>query len=257
MGLFDAFGVGGGSLSIQLQFPQVQAGGVVQGVATFQAGRRAQQITNITAKLSVTMQTPQQSGQMMQQTRDLAPPVQLSGPFTAQSGQQYQFRFQFQVPPDAYSSAPNLVSYRVSGNADIDGEIDPGSGVDLQVMGQQYQPQAMMPMGPPVMAPMQAKDPYAQKGAYDPNAKMGYAQQPQMGGYQQPQKGGYEQPHKGGGYEQPHKGAFAPGANVTAQWSDGGYYRATVAAVKGDQVLVQWEDGSPEMWVHTSQVRAK
>ena len=254
MGLFDAFGVGGGSLSVQVQFPQVQAGGVVHGVAVFQGGRRAQQITNVTVKLTVSMQVPQ-NGQMMQQTRDLAPPAVVSGPFTAQAGQSYQFPFQFQVPPDAYASAPNLVSYRVSGNADIDGEIDPRAGVELQVAGQSYQPQAMIPMGAPGVAAPYGKDFSQQKGGYaQPQA--GYAQ-PQKGAYEQPQKGAYEQPQKGG-YAQPQKGgAFAPGSFVSAQWSDGGYYRATVAAVKGDQVLVQWEDGSPEMWLHVSQVQAK
>jgi hypothetical protein len=252
MGLFDAFGVGGGSLSVQLQFPQAQAGGVVHGVATFQGGRRAQQITSVTAKLTVTTQVPQ-NGQMTQQTRDLVAPVTLAGPFTAQPGQAYQFQFQFQVPADAYGSAPNLVSYRVTGNADIDGEIDPGAGVELQVVGNAYQPQGMIPMGGPVMAPTYGKDPYASKGGYAPQ-QGGYDPK---GNYAQPQKGGYD-PNAKGGYAQPQMGgAFAPGASVSAQWSDGGYYRATVAAVKGDQVLVQWEDGSPELWVHTSQVRAK
>ena len=32
MGLFDAFGVGGGKLHIQLQFPTAQAGSVLQGM---------------------------------------------------------------------------------------------------------------------------------------------------------------------------------------------------------------------------------
>ena len=52
MGLFDAFGVGGGDLSIEMQFAQAQAGGGLQGTVVFQAGKRAQQITNVTVKVT-------------------------------------------------------------------------------------------------------------------------------------------------------------------------------------------------------------
>jgi len=222
MGLFDAFGVGGGSLSIQVQSPQVQAGGVLYGAAVFTAGRRAQQVTNVTVRLTCARQAMQASGQMQQQTQDVVPAFALTGAFTAQPGQTYQFPFQLQIPPDAFGSAPNLVTWRVSGNADIDGEIDPGAGVELMVAGAQYQAQGMVPMGGPgYQAPM-GKDPYAQgkgdgwgaggdahgKGGYeDPNDPYGKGK----GVYQDPNdpygkgKGGYEDPNdpygkgKGGG----------------------------------------------------------
>ncbi len=173
MGLFDAFGVGGGSLTLQVQSQQVQAGGAVSGLAVFTAGRRAQAVTRVTVKLTCTRQVPQASGQLMQQTLDVVPALTVSGAFTSQSGQTYQFPFQFQVPADAYGSTPNLVTWRVSGNVDIDGEVDPGAGVELMVHGAQYQAMGMTPMGGPTHAPMPAKDPYAQGKGGDPYAKGG------------------------------------------------------------------------------------
>ena len=106
MGLFDAFGVGGGSLSLQVQLPPVQAGGVLQGVVTFAGGRRAQQITNVKVVLNCTthQMSPGQP-QAQQRTDAVTPPIMLSGPFTAQAGQQYPFPFQVQVPPSAFGAA--------------------------------------------------------------------------------------------------------------------------------------------------------
>jgi hypothetical protein len=173
MGLFDAFGVGGGSLSIQVQSPQVQAGGVVYGAVVFTAGRRAQQITNVTVKLTCTRQVPQASGQMMQQTQEVVPAYAVTGAFAAQPGQTYQFPFQLQIPPDAFGSQPDLVTWRVSGNADIDGEIDPGAGLELMVAGTHYVPQGMVPMGGPTYQPMGGKDPYAQGKGMNPNDPYG------------------------------------------------------------------------------------
>ena len=196
MGLFDAFGVGGGSLSLQVQSQQVEAGGVLQGAVVFTAGRRAQQITNVTVKLACSVQVPQASGQMMQETRDAVAPYALTGAFTAQPGQTYQFPFQLQVPHDALGTTPKLVSWRVSANADIDGEIDPGAGLELMVRGHAYQPQAMMPMGGPQYQQPMGKDPYAQgKGdawgkPHDPNDPYG--------------KGVHYDPHGKGGYHDPN-----------------------------------------------------
>ncbi len=271
MGLFDAFGVGGGSLAVQLQFPQAQAGSVVHGVATFTGGKRAQQITNVTVRLTVTQQV-MQNGQLMQQTRDLVPALTLAGAFTAQPGQAYQFPFQFQLPHDAYGSAPNQVGYRVVGNADIDGEIDPGAGVELHVVGAAAPMQGMMPMGGPQYAPQPAKTGYESKGggfdakgAYGAPAKGGFEAQSKGGGWDA--KGGHDAKGggwdaKGGGHDAHGKGApagkgggFAPGTSVLAQWTDGAHYRATVASVQGDQVLVQWDGGAPDSWVHVSQIR--
>ncbi len=267
MGLFDSFGVGGGSLSLQLQFQQIHAGQTLQGIAVFQAGRRAQQITNITVKLSCSMQTPQPSGQMQQQTRDVSPAMQVTGPFAAQPGQTYQFPFQIIIPPDAYGSSPGMVSYRVSANADIDGEIDPGAGLDLQVIGQPYQPgmmggmhPGMSPMGKPVYGQHDVGyDPHG-KGGYDPAmSKAAYAK----GGYDPAMdkaayaKGGYDHgvdnaAYAKGGYGK--GGGFMPGAHCMAQWSDGQYYGATVVENNGSMLLVQWDDGSAPLWVRPDQV---
>ncbi|MEZ4406955.1 MAG: sporulation protein [Polyangiales bacterium] len=281
MGLFDSFGVGGGSLQLQLQFQQIHAGQTLQGIAHFQSGRRAQQITNITVKLTCAMQTPQPSGQMHQQTRDISPAMQVTGPFTAQPGQNYQFPFQIIIPPDAFGSAPGLVSYRVSANADIDGEIDPGAGLDLQVIGQPYQPGMVggMPMGKPVYGQHDVGyDPAYGKGGYDHSAekaayaKGGYDPGYDKGGYG---KGGYDPAEEkaaylkgGGGYDPgpgtaPYgapKGAygkgggFMPGAHCMAQWSDGQYYGATVVENNGSMALVQWDDGSAPLWVRLDQM---
>ena len=263
MGLFDAFGVGGGSLSIALQFPQVQAGGVVNGMAVFQGGRRAQQITKVTVKLTMTQQV-NQNGQLTQQTQDLAAPTVLSGPFTAQPGQSYQFHFQFPVPADSYATTLGAVSYRISGNADIDGEVDPGAGVELHVNGQPFMHQGMMPMGGHNQG---GYDPAYDKGGFDKGGFDKGAYNKTGGGYDPghdkgagfdkgagvaKQQGGYDQ-----GFSKAKGGSFAPGAYVLAQWSDGGFYGATVVQAQGDQVCVQWQDGSPASWLHVSQVQAQ
>ena len=237
MGLFDAFGVGGGSLSIQVQSPQVQAGAVVYGAVVFTAGRRAQQVTNVTVRLTCAHQAMQASGQMQQQTQDVVPAFALTGAFTTQPGQTYQFPFQLQIPPDAFGSAPNLVTWRVSGNADIDGEIDPGAGMELMVMGAQFQPQGMAPMGGPSYQPMGAKDPYAQ-GKPDPYGKGdAYGK----GGYEDPNdpygkgKGVYQDPNdpygKGKGvYEDPNdphgkgKGVYQDPNDPYGKGKGGGKY---------------------------------
>lgn len=51
-------------------------------------------------------------------------------------------------------------------------------------------------------------------------------------------------------------GGIVVGATVRAQWTDGGYYGATVRAVHGDKVEVLWHDGTGAMWVHASQILA-
>jgi hypothetical protein len=306
MGLFDAFGVGGGDLSIQVQFPQVQAGAVLNGMVTFAAGRRGQQITNIRVTLNCTTQQFV-NGQQQGRSEAVAPPMVVSGAFSAQPGQHYQFPFQVQVPPSAFSSQPNAVSYRVHASADIDGEVDPGAGQDIQVMGTPMgmhpgmQPGMMQPGMMPMGGPQPGWDPNAgmhggtfqhgvehphgmgydkaaaMKGGYDPGydkaAAMkggydpGYDKAAAMKGGYDPgydkaaaMKGGYDPGYdkaaamKGGydpGYAQ---GGFAPGSRAQAQWTDGGWYGVTVLQQQGQQVLVQWDDGTPPSWVGLHQV---
>ena len=251
MGLFDAFGVGGGDLSIQVQFPQVQAGAVLNGMVTFAAGRRGQQITNIRVTLNCTTQQFV-NGQQQGRSEAVAPPMVVSGAFSAQPGQHYQFPFQVQVPPSAFSSQPNAVSYRVHASADIDGEVDPGAGQDIQVMGTPMgmhpgmQPGMMQPGMMPMGGPQPGWDPNAgmhggtfQHGVEHPHG-MGYDKAAAM-------KGGYDP-----GYAQ--QGGFAPGSRAQAQWTDGGWYGVTVLQQQGQQVLVQWDDGTPPSWVGLHQV---
>jgi hypothetical protein len=295
---------------------------VLNGMVTFAAGRRAQQITNIRVTLNCTTQQFV-NGQQQGRSEAVAPPMVVSGAFSAQPGQHYQFPFQVQVPPSAYSSQPNAVSYRVHASADIDGEVDPGAGQDIQVMGTpmgmhpgMMQPGMMQPGMMPMGGPQPGWDPNAgmhggtyshgvehphgmgydkaaaMKGGYDPGydkaAAMkggydpGYDKAAAMKGGYDPgydkamaakggydpgydkaaaMKGGYDPGYakaaamKGGydpGYAQ--QGGFAPGSRAQAQWTDGGWYGVTVLQQQGQQVLVQWDDGTPPSWVGLHQV---
>ncbi len=278
MGLFDAFGVGGGELQIQLQYPQTQAGGVLTGAVVYAAGKRSQKITAITVKLTCSLQVKAPQG-VQQQSTDVCPTTMLSAAFATQPGQHYQFPFQLQLPPQAYQSQPGQVSYRLSASADIDGEVDPGAGVDIQVMGQPYQPAMQQGYDPGygqgqgydpgydknVVAKKMAADPYAQQGGYDqgqgydPGYDKGVVAKKMAADPYAQQKGGYDQ---GQGYGKPvdpyaqGKGGhgFAPGSDCLAQWSDGGYYGATVVEQQGNMVMVQWDDGSAASWVQDNQL---
>ncbi len=268
MGLFSAFGVGGGSLSLELQFQQVQAGGAVQGNVVFTGGKRAQQITTVTLSLSCTLQQPGPNGPQSQ-SQPVFGPLQVAGAFAAQPGQRYAMPFQVALPQGLYGSAPGLVSYRLSASADIDGEIDPGAGIDLFVQGEAFQPAmpAMMPMGGPTY-PQKADpygkgaDPYAQKldpygkGAADPYAKGSsdpYAQKldPYGKGAADPYGKGAADPYGKASFG----GGFQPGDRCVAPWSNGAFYPATVLQANGGSLYVQWDDGSAPMWVDASQVQ--
>ena len=134
MGLFDMFGAGGGKLTVEPQALTVQPGQTLQGKIAFTAGKRAQQITNIKARLAQTLQQmemTQQGPQPRSHSQNVCPEVTLAGAFTAEPGNRYEFAFSFQIPAGIPSSAPNLCSYRLSASADIDGEGDPGAGVDI------------------------------------------------------------------------------------------------------------------------------
>jgi len=287
MGLFDAFGVGGGDLSIEMQFAQAQAGGGLQGTVVFQAGRRAQQIANVTVKVTCTMQQPGPNG-MQQTTKDVVGPLQVAGAFQTQAGQRYTMPFQAMLPGGLFSTTQNAVSYRVVANADIDGEVDPGAGMELHVTGAPFMGQGMMPMGGPGMMPMGAPqmgygggdphakgmkgDPYAKGG--DPYAKGGdqyakggdpYAKggDPYAKGGDPYAKGGDPYAKGGDPYAKggdPYAkgmgggGGFAPGQRGLAQWSDGQYYGMTVVQAANGMFLVQWDDGSPASWVRGDQI---
>jgi hypothetical protein len=278
MGLFDAFGVGGGDLSIEMQFAQAQAGGGLQGTVVFQAGRRAQQITNVTVKVTCTTQQQGPNG-MQQHTQDVVGPLQLAGAFATQPGQRYTMPFQAMLPGGLYSTTPNAVSYRVVANADIDGEVDPGAGMDIHVSGAPYTGHGMMPMGGPQMGGQQMGygggdaygkgDPYAkasyvkssgsgdkfQKVTGDPYAKGGGDPYAKGGGGDPYAKGGGGDPYaKGGDPYAKGGGGFAPGQHCLAQWTDGQFYGVTVVQATNGMFLVQWDDGTPASWVRGDQI---
>src|SRR5262245_49501179 len=138
MGFLDRFGVGGGKLEVHPSSSQVTPGSTLSGTVAFVSGSRAQQITHIKAKLTQnlvqTTNTPQ-GPQQRHETHTIGPEVVASNAFTSQPGQRYDFQFQIQLPPSLPNSVPGHATYRLAISADIDGEIDPGSGFDIQVVG--------------------------------------------------------------------------------------------------------------------------
>jgi hypothetical protein len=45
------------------------------------------------------------------------------------------------------------------------------------------------------------------------------------------------------------------GARVSAQWTNGSYYGATIAEVRGDECLAKWDDGHAPTWVKNDRIR--
>src|SRR5947209_6473485 len=106
VGLFDkitsSMGVGGGTLTVQLQNAQVAPGGTLSGTVTFAGGKRAQNITAIKLSLACNEKTMQKgpNGEMQPQSRsnNIVPAQTVSGPLSIEPGQTQQFPFQIQVP---------------------------------------------------------------------------------------------------------------------------------------------------------------
>src|SRR3954468_15968889 len=103
MGLFDAFGVGGGKVSIQLQTSTAQPGGVLAGAVVYTGGKRPQNITVIKIRLvgsQRTMTKDQNTGQPRESTvaHNVVPDQAISGAFVSQPGQPQQFAFNITVP---------------------------------------------------------------------------------------------------------------------------------------------------------------
>ena len=159
MGLFDMFGAGGGRLQIQPQSPHVSAGSSLAGAVGFQGGSRPQQITKITLKLvmdQTQVQHTPQGPQQRTQSRDVIPAFPLAAAFTSTPGQVQQFGFDFAIPAGIPNSTPGQVKYRLVASADIDNEVDPGTNVEIQVVGGapvQMGAPGMMPMQPAMMQP--------------------------------------------------------------------------------------------------------
>ncbi|MFO0713673.1 MAG: sporulation protein [Sandaracinus sp.] len=157
MGLFDMFGAGGGTLSIQPVSPHVTPGQALVGNVVFQGGGRAQQINALTIKLTQetrTMQMTNQGPQPHTESRELVPATPVTQPFQSTPGQPTMLPFQLQVPPGLPNSTPNQVTYHLRVTADIPGEIDPGASLEIQVVGGAAPMQAGMPGMQPGMPGM-------------------------------------------------------------------------------------------------------
>jgi hypothetical protein len=281
MGLFDAFGAGGGKLNIEPQAVQVSPGTQLRGRVSFTAGKRAQQITNIKLRFTQTMnqmvQGPQ-GPQSQSHSTPVCPEVQLAGAFATEPGNRYDFPFEFQLPAQMVSSTPGQMSYRLHASADIDGEVDPGDGQDIQVVGGQM-PMAQGMVGMPGQRMMGGQPMMGMPGQAMPAPMMGQPQmgQPMMG---QPQMGGVPGQMMGaaapavamagammGAMGQGMPGmqpampgvpqGFAPGTPVLAQWQDGQFHPARVVQLQNNMVAVDWDNPAlgASSWVQMHQVQ--
>jgi hypothetical protein len=220
MGLFDMFSGGGGSVSVRADSQQVSANGPLAGAVAFQGGTKAQQITNIKVKLvmeQVGMEMALVNGQQVQRqtthSRDVIPFFEVTGAFQSTPGQVAQFPFNVQLPMGLMNSMPGQVKYRLVATADIDNAIDPGSNVEIQIVGGTPAAQGMMPgqgmmqgqgMMPPMPMPMA----------------------PPM--------------------------APAPlqiGSQVMGQWQDGSWYPGVIVAMQNGMIGVDW--ANPQLGQHS------
>jgi hypothetical protein len=138
MGLFDMFGAGGGSVQIQPTSPHVASGSAIAGNLVFMGGKRAQNVTKLTLRMTMEQRTMQMTNQGMQpqtNARDIVPATVIAQMFSTTPGQPSTFPFQFPVPPGLPSSTPGSVTFHLRASADIDGEVDPGASLEVQVVG--------------------------------------------------------------------------------------------------------------------------
>jgi hypothetical protein len=253
MGLFDMFGAGGGSASFQLQSPMVQAGQAVTGNIVFTGGKRAQQITRITLKMTQetrSMQMTNTGPQPHTQARDVVPAFQVAGGFQSTPGQPQAFPFQIPVPQGAPGTQAGQVTYHVRASVDIDGEPDPGASAEIQVVGgmqpQMQQPMMGQPMG--MQQPMMGQPMMQQPMMGQP---MGM-QQPMMGQPMMQQPMGM-QPQMMGGQMQ-----IANGTHVLAQWGgDGQMHPGRVVGFQNGMYGVDWDEPrlGATTWVYQQQMQ--
>lgn len=274
MGFLDRFGVGGGKLSVRLDNAQVNAGQALSGTITFSAGSRAQKITNIKATVfcSLTSGKPGAADRNTQ-SRTVVPEFVVTNAFTTQSGQSYDFPFSASLPAGLQSSSPGQVEYRVNISADIDGEIDPGTGANFTVIGSQVNPVAAMP------AKMAMNEPFA-VGAYvmaqwsDGNWHPGTVVQIGQGMYgidwENPKLGASTwvaanqvsavaaptKPMVGAQYEPPKSTVLSLGSPCIAQWTDGNWYPGRVVQLAQGMYAVDWDNPKlgATVWVAQHQV---
>jgi hypothetical protein len=239
MGLFDMFGAGGGSVAFQLQSPMVQAGSAVTGNIVFTGGKRAQQITKITLKLTQetrSMQMTNNGPQPHTQSRDVVPMFQVTGPFASTPGQPTAFPFQIPVPQGAPNTMAGQVTYHLRCAVDIDNEVDPGSAAEIQVVGGTQPQMGGMPGNPMMQQGQMGGMPQQMMGGM-PGQMMGQpmGMQPQM---MQPQMGGQMmQPQMGGQMQ------IANGTHVLAQWGgDGQMHPGRVVGFQNGMYGVDWDE---------------
>lgn len=220
MGLFDVFGAGGGTLTLQLQAMQVAPGQMVGGVVTFTGGKRAQNVTSIKVRMTVTQMQPTVPGKPPAgaTTTNVVPEQTLSGPFQVQPGQPCPFQFAIQLPPHMLAEVKGHVDYKISASADIPGEVDAHATADIQVIG---------------------------------GAPMGMGMQQPMMGMQQPMMG-MQQPMM-----QAPMGPPQMGEAVIAQHPMGGMHPGKVVAMQNGMVGVDWDDPNlgQSTWLQPQQVQ--
>jgi hypothetical protein len=192
MGLLDMFGAGGGTLTLQLQAMQFAPGQTIYGVATFTGGKRAQNITSITVRVSMTETHPAVPGKPPPpaQTINVVPDQMLTGAFQVQPGTPHPFQFALQLPTQLKPEVKGQIDYRVGASADIPGEIDQHASADIQVIGGMQQPQMQQMQQPMMQKPMMDK-PMMDKPMQAPMGKPGmfemgqgvFAEHPKLGGW--------------------------------------------------------------------------
>jgi hypothetical protein len=251
MGLLDAFGVGGGKLTVQLQNASVAAGGMLTGSATFASGKRSQKITAIAVRLVCNEQhvnKPQYENvsggkgeaqptgpQTTTTSRDVVPQQSVTGPFASQPGQTHPFNFQLNIPPNVFPTEPPHRTYRLVASADIDGEIDPGANADVVIVAGGFAG----------ASPSAGSAPGMPAGFGPASAGAQFAPGQPAGGFA---PGAPAMPNA----------PPAIGANVMAQHTNGNWHAARVVSFQNGYVGVDWDDPNlgASSWVQPSQVMA-
>jgi hypothetical protein len=152
MGFFDKFGAGGGKVSVDVQSPQVAAGGVMRGTITFTGGKRSQKVTSLVVWLTKGAGTEINLAKGKIEEDDggdsapLGKKVVVTGELAVEAGQTCgPFAFELPIPTAVMNSrsmdingqpGPIMQLYRVWGSADIPGEIDKhGQSGNFEVTG--------------------------------------------------------------------------------------------------------------------------
>ena len=258
MGLFDMFGAGGGSLQIQVM-GQASSGGSVSGNVVFTGGKRAQNITNISIRMTQetrgTRMTPQ-GPQQHTESRDVVQRTVVTQNFSSTPGQPSSFPFQLSVPGGLPSTTQGMVTYHLRASADIDNEVDPGASQEVQVLGTgpamaQGMPGQMMPgqgmpgqMMPGQMMPGQGMPGQMPGMAGMAGMAAGVAGMAGMAGQMMPgQMPGQGMPGQMMPGQMPGQPAqFQIGTRVMAQWQDGQYHPGRIQFAQNGMYYVDWEE---------------